>query len=91
MTLRSSSLIKFSLQYHRGLIATESGKRLPSLSGLSSRTLPRLLPAWFGDHRELRGGSLATHLRLHHPAYCNLFTPERTDVFAGFRTVGTPS
>ena len=41
---------------------------------------------WFGDHRELRGGSFATHARLHHPSYRNFFTPERTDVFAGFRT-----
>ncbi len=41
---------------------------------------------WFGDHRELRGGSIATHRRLHHPAYRNFFTPERTDIFAGFRT-----
>jgi iron(II)-dependent oxidoreductase len=41
---------------------------------------------WFGDHRELRGGAFATSPRLHHPAYRNFFTPERTDVFAGFRT-----
>ncbi len=41
---------------------------------------------WFGDHRELRGGSFATHDRLHHPSYRNFFTPERSDVFAGFRT-----
>lgn len=44
---------------------------------------------WFGDHRELRGGSLATHARLHHPGYRNFFTPERTDVFAGFRTASS--
>ncbi|MEW6707348.1 MAG: selenoneine synthase SenA [Pseudomonadota bacterium] len=42
---------------------------------------------WFGDHRELRGGAFATHERLHHPRYRNFFRPERTDVFAGFRTV----
>ena len=42
---------------------------------------------WFGDHRELRGGSVATHPRLHHPSYRNFFTPDRSDVFAGFRTV----
>ncbi len=41
---------------------------------------------WFGDHRELRGGSVATHRRLHHPSYRNFFLPERSDVFAGFRT-----
>ncbi len=41
---------------------------------------------WFGDHRELRGGSFATHDRLHHPSYRNFFTPDRSDIFAGFRT-----
>ncbi|HZV93495.1 MAG TPA: SUMF1/EgtB/PvdO family nonheme iron enzyme, partial [Caldimonas sp.] len=46
---------------------------------------------WFGDHRELRGGSFATHPRLHDLAYRNFFTPERADVFAGFRTVAMPS
>jgi ergothioneine biosynthesis protein EgtB len=41
---------------------------------------------WFGDHRELRGGSFATAPRLHDPCYRNFFQPDRTDVFAGFRT-----
>jgi iron(II)-dependent oxidoreductase len=45
---------------------------------------------WFGDHRELRGGSFATPARLHHPGYRNFFTPERSDVFAGFRTAALP-
>ena len=44
---------------------------------------------WFGDHRELRGGSFATHDRMHHPRYRNFFTPDRSDVFAGFRTAAT--
>ena len=43
---------------------------------------------WFGNHRELRGGAFATHTRMHHPCYRNFFQPHRTDVFAGFRTVG---
>ena len=42
---------------------------------------------WFGNHRELRGGSFATHARLHDVAYRNFFTPDRNDVFAGFRSV----
>ncbi len=44
---------------------------------------------WFGDHRELRGGSFATHARLHHPSYRNFFMPDRCDVFAGFRTAAS--
>ena len=42
---------------------------------------------WFGDHRELRGGSFATHARMHDPRYRNFFQPQRSDVFAGFRSV----
>ncbi|MGI9026241.1 MAG: selenoneine synthase SenA [Burkholderiaceae bacterium] len=42
---------------------------------------------WFGNHRELRGGAFATHARMHDARYRNFFTPERSDVFAGFRTI----
>ncbi|HSV70102.1 MAG TPA: selenoneine synthase SenA [Methylibium sp.] len=42
---------------------------------------------WFGSHRELRGGAFATADRLLDPCYRNFFTPERGDVFAGFRSV----
>jgi gamma-glutamyl hercynylcysteine S-oxide synthase len=42
---------------------------------------------WFGDHRELRGGAFVTQERLHDACYRNFFRPERSDVFAGFRTV----
>ena len=42
---------------------------------------------WFdGKHRVLRGGSHATLELMHHSAYRNYFLPERSDVFAGFRT-----
>ena len=44
---------------------------------------------WFADHRELRGGAFATHARLHDPRYRNFFQPERSDVFAGFRTAAS--
>ena len=42
---------------------------------------------WFGaTHRVLRGASHATAARLRHPRYRNFFTPERNDIFAGFRS-----
>jgi gamma-glutamyl hercynylcysteine S-oxide synthase len=41
---------------------------------------------WFGDHRELRGGAFATHARMQDARYRNFFEPQRTDIFAGFRT-----
>jgi ergothioneine biosynthesis protein EgtB len=42
---------------------------------------------WFGDHRELRGAAFATEAPIRDLRYRNFFTPGRTDVFAGFRTV----
>ena len=41
---------------------------------------------WFGTRRVLRGGCWATRSRMLTVAYRNFFTPERRDVFAGFRT-----
>jgi ergothioneine biosynthesis protein EgtB len=41
---------------------------------------------WFGSRKVLRGGSFATNPRLRHARYRNFFTPERNDIFAGFRS-----
>jgi ergothioneine biosynthesis protein EgtB len=41
---------------------------------------------WFGAHKVLRGGCFATRARLVTNAYRNFFTPDRRDVWAGFRT-----
>jgi iron(II)-dependent oxidoreductase len=41
---------------------------------------------WFGSRKVLRGGCWATRSRMVTPVYRNFFTPERRDVFAGFRT-----
>ncbi len=41
---------------------------------------------WFGSRRVLRGASFGTQPRLQHPRYRNFFPPERTDIFAGFRS-----
>lgn len=42
---------------------------------------------WFAEGRRvLRGGAWATRSRMIHNGYRNFFTPERNDVFAGFRT-----
>jgi gamma-glutamyl hercynylcysteine S-oxide synthase len=42
---------------------------------------------WFGTRKVLRGGAWATRARMITSAYRNFFTPERRDIFAGFRTV----
>ena len=41
---------------------------------------------WFGSHKVLRGGSFATPRRLIRSTWRNFYTPDRYDVFAGFRT-----
>jgi gamma-glutamyl hercynylcysteine S-oxide synthase len=41
---------------------------------------------WFGTHKVLRGGSFATPARLMRPTFRNFYTPDRADVFSGFRT-----
>jgi iron(II)-dependent oxidoreductase len=41
---------------------------------------------WFGSRKVLRGGCWATSPRFARPTLRNFFTPDRRDVFAGFRT-----
>jgi gamma-glutamyl hercynylcysteine S-oxide synthase len=41
---------------------------------------------WFHTHRCVRGASFATRARMRHPRYRNFYTPERNDIFVGFRT-----
>ncbi len=41
---------------------------------------------WFGTHKVLRGGCWATRGRLLRNTWRNFYTPERRDIFAGFRT-----
>jgi len=41
---------------------------------------------WFGTHKVLRGASFFTPARLRRPIFRNFYTPERADVFCGFRS-----
>jgi iron(II)-dependent oxidoreductase len=41
---------------------------------------------WFGTHKVLKGASFATPPRVASAAFRNFYTPDRADVFAGFRT-----
>lgn len=41
---------------------------------------------WFGTRQSLRGASFATPVRFRSPHFRNFFTPERDDLFVGFRT-----
>jgi len=46
---------------------------------------------WFGNHKVLRGGCWVTRSRLIHNCYRNFYTPDRRDVWAGFRTCALQS
>ncbi|MGZ9039158.1 MAG: SUMF1/EgtB/PvdO family nonheme iron enzyme, partial [Burkholderiales bacterium] len=41
---------------------------------------------WFGTHKVLRGASFASSRRLPRNTFRNFYLPERSDIFAGFRT-----
>jgi gamma-glutamyl hercynylcysteine S-oxide synthase len=41
---------------------------------------------WFATHKVLRGASFATPPGVAHERFRNFYTPERGDIFAGFRT-----
>jgi ergothioneine biosynthesis protein EgtB len=41
---------------------------------------------WFHTHISVRGASAATPERIGHPKFRNFYTPERSDIFVGFRT-----
>jgi gamma-glutamyl hercynylcysteine S-oxide synthase len=46
---------------------------------------------WFGSRKVLRGACAATLPIMAHPKYRNFFTPDRTDIYAGFRTCASGS
>jgi gamma-glutamyl hercynylcysteine S-oxide synthase len=43
---------------------------------------------WFGTRQVLRGACSATQPMMKNAKYRNYFTPDRTDIYAGFRTCG---
>jgi ergothioneine biosynthesis protein EgtB len=43
---------------------------------------------WFGTRQVLRGACWATQPMMRNAKYRNYFTPDRTDIYAGFRTCG---
>lgn len=58
--------------------------------GFSADAYREYSEPWFGTRKVLRGGCWATRARLATPVYRNFFTPDRRDIFAGFRTCATP-
>jgi iron(II)-dependent oxidoreductase len=55
-------------------------------AGFSADAYKDYSAPWFGTHQVLRGASFATQPRIRSPRYRNFYTPERDDIFVGFRT-----
>lgn len=55
--------------------------------GFSADAYKEYSAPWFGTRKVLRGGAWPTRARMVSNTYRNFFTPERRDIFAGFRTV----
>jgi iron(II)-dependent oxidoreductase len=60
-------------------------------SGFSEDPYKEYSSPWFGTHKSLRGGAWPTRSRLTRPAYRNFYTPDRRDIWAGFRTCALES
>lgn len=58
--------------------------------GFSADAYKEYSEPWFGTRKVLRGGCWATRSRMVTPVYRNFFTPDRRDIFAGFRTCAIP-
>jgi iron(II)-dependent oxidoreductase len=54
--------------------------------GFSADSYKEYSQPWFATHKTLRGGSWATRPRLINSTYRNFYTPDRRDIWAGFRT-----
>jgi iron(II)-dependent oxidoreductase len=54
--------------------------------GFSADPYKEYSQPWFGTHKVLRGGCWATSSLLIHNGWRNFYTPDRRDVWAGFRT-----
>jgi iron(II)-dependent oxidoreductase len=55
-------------------------------NGFSVDMYPYMSTLQFGDHKTARGGSCATYSELIRGTYRQAYSPERNDVFIGFRT-----
>jgi iron(II)-dependent oxidoreductase len=61
-------------------------QRLSPLPGFAPDMYSDYSEPWFGSHKVLRGGCWVTRSRLLRNTWRNFYTPDRRDVWAGFRT-----
>lgn len=72
--------------FHWGAVWEWTASRFLPYPGFIPHPYRDYSAPWFGDRYVLRGASRATTPRMAHPRYRNYFTPERNDIFNGFRS-----
>ena len=72
--------------FHWGTVWEWTASSFVAYPGFEAHPYRDYSMPWFGSRKVLRGGCWATSARIARPAYRNFFSPDRSDVFAGFRT-----
>ncbi len=75
-------------EFHWGALWEWTQSPFAPYSGFSADAYQEYSAPWFYTHQVLRGASFATQARMRAAAYRNFYTPERDDIFVGFRTCG---
>ena len=76
----------YAYDFHWGAVWEWTASPFAPYPGFVAHPYRDYSAPWFGSRRVLRGASFGTQPRLHHPHYRNFFTPDRNDIFAGFRS-----
>lgn len=74
------------VEFHWGQVWEWTASAFRPYAGFVAHPYRDYSEPWFGARRVLRGASCITHPRLRHRKYRNFFTPDRNDIFAGFRS-----
>ena len=77
-----------SKQFQWGEVWEWTGSTFAPYPGFTAHPYLDYSAPWFGSRQVLRGACAATQPMMRNVKYRNYFTPERTDIYAGFRTCG---
>ncbi len=75
-----------SQAFHWGQVWEWTSDAFTAFPGFSAHPYRDYSEPWFDGRPVLKGASVATHARMHSPAYRNYYPAERNDIFSGFRT-----
>ncbi len=79
---------RFSSPFRWGEVWEWTASTFAPYPGFTAHPYADYSAPWFGSRRVLRGACAATSADMLSARYRNFFTPERRDIFAGFRSVG---